>query len=260
MKKTVFILLFIILCSQAFSQLSRKVLIEEFTETGCGACFVSDSSFQALTTSYADKIAVINYHCYYMLDTFYQYNKACDSRYSFYQLNGYPSGTANGKTPVNTSSHLSLITGSLIQSFYNQPPQFNFNISCKPIGKSGTHSTEISLKAISLTQNVDTNLHMFIAVTENNINHQERYHTKAVNGVNEFNHILRALLPDNDGRAIGAQKPGTENTLKVIFNNDDREVKFNNVRLVVFIQNMLTREILATEVTTDHPFQSLKKF
>ena len=55
----------------ALSQTGRRVLVEEFSETGCGACAEYDSAFQVMTNANADKISVINYHCFYMLDTFF---------------------------------------------------------------------------------------------------------------------------------------------------------------------------------------------
>src|SRR6187549_2264384 len=82
------------------AQNKNVVLIEEFTETGCGACSQYDSSFQALIKANEDKVALLNYHCFYQLDTFYTYYKACDQRYSVYKLSGYPSGAANGKLPT----------------------------------------------------------------------------------------------------------------------------------------------------------------
>ena len=94
---------------------------------------------------------------------------------------------------------------------------------------------------------------MFVVITENNINYEQRYHSKSTNGLNEFNHIMRAMLPDT-GNVIGAQTEGQVNKLKVNFTNDDKEINFKEVRIVVFIQDYDTREILGTAVTKEHPF------
>ena len=102
-------LFFLIPFIYSSAQSGNMVLVEEFTETGCGACAEYDSSFQVFTNANADKIALINYHCFYALDTFYTYYKACDKRYNYYGASGYPSAMANGKEPGKGSSHLSYV-------------------------------------------------------------------------------------------------------------------------------------------------------
>ena len=251
-----FIRLFIILLPAcAIAQTGNIALIEEFTETGCGACAEYDSSFQALTNANADKVAVINYHCFYSLDTFYVYNKACDKRYGLYDLSGFPSAAANGMKPLPTSGHLSYINQSLINKLYNTTPQFKINISSNSANKDSTHITKIKVTTTALKDIPGKDLRLLIAITENNINHEKRYHAKSVNGVNEFNHILRSFLPDIEGSPIGDQKKGKTKTVKVTFTNDEKEMDYKEVRIVAFIQDAKTHEVLGTTVTKEHPFK-----
>ena len=173
------------------AQTGHVVLIEEFTETGCGACSQYDSSFQALTNANAEKVVVINYHCFYSLDTFYTYYNACDKRSGFYNnIVGFPSALANGQLPEKNSSHLSYINQSLIDKLYNREPQFKFDIVSTSTGKGDHHRANIKVKATALIANPGKNLRLFIAITENNIDHEKRYNKKSVNGVNDFNHIF----------------------------------------------------------------------
>jgi hypothetical protein len=256
MKKGFHFGLFLILFSfAANAQTGNRVLIEEFTETGCGACSQYDSAFQALTNANAEKVAVLNYHCFYALDTFYTYNKACDTRYAQYDLTGFPSAAVNGKKPSPSSGHLSYVNQSLIDKLYDTPPQFKFDIKCKASNKGNSHSTKITVTATALKDYEGKDLRLLVVATENNINHEQRYHAKAVNGVNEFNHIVRAFLPDKEGTPIGDQKSGKVNTVKVAFTNDDKEINFKEVRIVAFIQDSKTHEIIGSAVTTEHPFK-----
>ena len=236
------------------AQVGSVVLVEEFSETGCGACAEYDSAFKAITNASSEKIAVINYHCFYMLDTFYQYNKACDQRYMFYKLNGFPQAMSNGLPGEGKSTHITGITSSHINSLYNKAPQFKFEISSTSTGKNKIHSTGIKVKVKALKDNPGKDLRLFIAVTENNINHFERYHAKSVYGINEFDHILRAFLPGVDGTPIGAQKTGKTKIVKASFTNDDKEINYKEVRLVVFVQDYITKEVLGAAVTKAHPF------
>lgn len=246
-------LLFTVYCIAAKAQTGNVVLIEVFTETGCGACSQYDSSFNAITNASADKIAVISYHCFYSGDPFYTFNKTGDQRYSFYQMKeGYPSAIINGKKPGITSSHLTYVKAPLIDKSYNQPQQFKFEIGCMPSGKGDVHSATINVKATALKDNSGKDLRLFVVATENNINYKERYHSPAVNGLNDFNHIMRAMLPDTNGIAIGAQIIGNVNKIKVTYINDNKETNFNEVQFVVFIQDINTKEIFGTAVSKEH--------
>jgi len=241
--------------SFALAQTGNRVLIEEFTETGCGACAQYDSAFQALTNANADKVAVLNYHCYYSLDTFYTYNKACDGRYGLYDLTGFPSAAVNGKKPSATSGHLSYVNQSLIDKLHNTPRQFEIVIASKAENKGSNHSTKLTVTATALKDYPGDDLRLMVVATENNINHLERYNKKAVNGVNEFNHIVRAFIPNKEGTPIGEQINGKVNNVKLTFNNDDKEINFKEVRIVAFIQDIKTKEILGSAITSEHPFK-----
>ena len=95
---------------------------------------------------------------------------------------------------------------------------------------------------------------VFIAITENNIDHEKRYNKKAVNGVNNFNHILRAHVPDQDGFLIGSQIKGKVNKIKTSYTNDDKEINYKEVRMVVFIQDVNTKVVLGAAVMNKNPF------
>lgn len=236
------------------------VLVEQFTETGCGACSQYDSAFNAITNKNADKVAVINYHCFYMLDTFNLYNKGGSDRNNFYLFNqGFPSAAVNGAMPYKNAAHVNYVNQSLIDAQYNRLPQFKFEIDCKPAAKASGHTATINIRATALKDHTGKDLRLFVAVTESNINYEQRYHTKAVNGINEFQHIFRAMLPDINGTLIGPQVTGQKNKVKLSFTNDDREMNYKEVKLVVFVQDMETKEVLGAAVTKDHPFQKLKK-
>jgi hypothetical protein len=244
---TIFFLSFM----STFAQTGNVVLVEEFSETGCGACAQYDSAFQALTDKKAEKVAVISYHCFYSLDTFFTYNKAGDQRYSFYQVKGgFPSAMINGKKPGETA-HLYFVNASLIDTLYNTSPQFKLDVKCDRSEKNKVNSAVLSIKATALKDNPSKDLRLFVVATENNINYKEKYHASAPNGLNNFNHIMRAILPDTSGMVISAQTAGKVNKSKVSYTNDDREINFKEVEFIVFIQDVATKEVLAATVVKE---------
>jgi hypothetical protein len=236
-------------------QTGNRVLIEEFSETGCGACAQNDSAFKALMKKNADKVAIISYHCTYTLDTFYTYNKLCDEKYTYYDVKGYPSAIINGTMPGPNITHISYLNDFLIDKFYKKEPLFKFDISSTSGMKEKNHNATIKIKATSL-KNIDSkDLRLYAVVTENNINYEERYHSKAINGLNEFDNIMRTFLPGREGTEIGEQTAGKENLVKVVYTNDDKEINYKEVRIVVFIQDVKTKEVLGATVTDKSPFK-----
>lgn len=254
MRKIILSSLFLINALISSAQNGSVVLIEEFTETGCGACSQYDSSFQALTDLNADKVAVINFHCYYALDTFYMYNMSCDRRYSDYKLSGYPCATANGMKGIPSSGHLAYINQQLIDRLYNQEQKYKLELMSSK-GKSGNHSVKIKVNATALKDVEGEDIRLFVVVTENNIDHEKRYNKKATNGINKFNHIMRAFLPNIEGTKIGKQKKDKVNTVAVNYTNDDKEINFKEVQIVAFVQDMTTMEVLGAMATKEHPFK-----
>jgi hypothetical protein len=244
-------IMFFLSFMNTFAQTGNVVLVEEFSETGCGACAEYDSAFQALTDKKAEKVAVISYHCFYSLDTFFTYNKAGDQRYSFYQIrSGFPSAMINGKKPGETS-HLYFVNAPLIDTMYKEPPQFILEVKCVRSEKNKVKGAVLSIKATTLKDNPSKDLRLFVVATENNINYKEKYHTSAPNGLNNFNHIMRAILPDTNGMVISPLTKGKVNKAKVSYTNDDREINFKEVEFVVFVQNVATKEVLGATVVKE---------
>jgi len=239
------------LCSLqlAKAQSGNVVLIEQFTETGCGACSQYDSAFQAMIRANSEKVAVINYHCFYKLDTFYTYNQSCDKRYGVYEIkDGYPTAIANGKKPGVTSAHMTFVKESVINKYYEEPPKFKIEISKSPDKKIKGNNEVIKVKATPLQENPSKDIRIFVAITENNINYFERYKTKTPNGLDHFDNIIRAMLPDTGGYQIGSVKTGKAKEVKVTYINDDKEINFKETKIIAFVQDMETKEILGTSV------------
>jgi hypothetical protein len=257
MKKINLLMLMMLFSAINYAQENNLVLIEEFTETGCGACAQYDSSFQAFTRTNADKVAVINYHCFYSDDPFFQYNKACNERQTFYHLReGFPAAIVNGKRPGRTSEHLHYaMDADLIDKWYHQPPNFRFDITSKRSAKNHAHTAELRIKITALKDSLPSTLKMFVAVTENNINYKERFHAPSPNGINDFNHIFRKMLPGNEGIEMDQQVNGKVNSAKIIYTNDDATIDFRFVQFVVYVQDMNTKEVLGTIIVNENPFK-----
>ena len=234
---------------------THKVLIEEFTETGCGACAQYDTTFQKITDNNADKAIVINYHCFYSEDPFYNYNKLGYQRYKFYNIkDGFPSVMVNGKMPSPSSAHMNYVTAPLISRLYNTPPSLDINISTSK-AKTGAHAIDINVQTTALKDLNTDSLRLFAVVTENNIDYKARYHSEAINGINKYNHMFRAMLTDTIGMRMTPQVKGNVSSFRLSYANDDKEINYKEVRIVAFIQDLRTREVIAVAETPSNPFK-----
>ncbi len=251
LKMTAGVILFIS-SSTSFAQTGNVVLIEVFSETGCGACAEYDSSFKALTDTNAAKVAVISYHCFYSQDPFLTYNRTGDQRYAYYKIkDGFPSAMVNGKKASETSAHLYFVKAPVIQTMYEQPAQFNLDVKCIRSEKNSLKKAELKLKVTALKDNPSKDLRLFVVVTENNIDYKERYHSTTSNGLNTFNHIMRAMLPDTNGIVMSSQTVGKVNKSTISYTNDDKEINFKEVQFIVFVQDIVSKEVLGATVVNE---------
>jgi hypothetical protein len=254
MKKLI-ILLLTLFSINTSAQTNNVVLIEVFTETGCGACAQNDSAFQSIVKENEGKVAVIAFHCYYSLDRFYQYNKACDQRYVYYGLKGYPSATVNGAKAGGTSEHLAYVTTPVIDKIYSKPKQFDISISTKGNMQGDKHTTEINVNTKSLNDFSEKDLRLFVAVTESNIDYEKRFKEKAVNEVKIFNNIFRTFLTDSLGKPMKNIHVNKENMEKFVLKSEDTGINYEEVRIVAFIQDINSKEILGAAVSRKNPFK-----
>ncbi len=248
----IFALTILSFCS--FAQKGNPVLIETFSETGCGACAAYDSAFQAVIKANAEKVVVINYHCYYTMDSLYQYNKICDQKYGYYDIKGFPGAMINGQMPNSTSSHMTYITSAVIDKHYNTDKLFDFDITFKPKKNKENHSVDILINTTSLKESPGQDLRLYVVITEDNIDYEKRFKTKSTNGKNDFSDIMRTYLPDSGGTALNAYKSGMMSSIKVNYTNDDKNIDYKEVQVVVFVRDVATKKILGVATKKEGMF------
>ena len=217
----------------------RLVLIEEFTNTGCGPCAswspVLDSCIQYRL---GDCIA-IKYHSGYpdRADEYYLYDReAHQARVDFYGVTGVPSTYVNG-TDLGERSF----------SFLNQaisycevlPQNYDLSVSKTLDGSN----LEVTATLSSPTDVDDTSsLRLFVCVVEEHIKKAVAYS----NGERELNYTMRKMLTPATGAILPEDFPATA---AYAFRGQWTVDFFDNLSelgVVAFLQNMDTKEVLAT--------------
>ena len=206
----------------------------------------------------ADKAILIAYHCNVDPKPYEDDSLATNEtrdRLKYYGFTYVPYARLNGLSPGGSSSAYS-VTDSKIQSEYQKEPVFSFEIVGSITG-TDPHTCDITVTATALKDySSNGGLNLFAIVVENDIDFKTVYGVNAKNGKNDYNHVVRKFLTSTGGTTIGNQDIGKVNTFNFSYENVTKYQNYENLRVIVFIQDMGTKDILGVFETEDHPFQT----
>ncbi|MCR4919028.1 MAG: Omp28-related outer membrane protein [Prevotella sp.] len=215
------------------------VLIEEFTNTGCGPCASWSPLLDATIDYHLGQCIAIKYHGNYPNpnDPFYLENKeALDRRIAYYHITAYPT-TLVGGTEIAERSQAFM--SSAIEYCLQQPERFSLTVSKSVTDQQLTVHT-------TLTPYADTasdGLRLFVAAIEEHLVPQAPY----PNGETEANYTMRKMLSAADGDIVAltpltaGQSYTADYDCAVDFMNDEAQMG-----IVAFVQDIATKEIVAT--------------
>ena len=217
----------------------RLVLVEEFTNTGCGPCATwSPVLDSAIHYRLGDCIA-IKYHSRFpnANDEFYNHDAAANqARVDFYQVTAVPTTLINGQ---ELSDRTFGMMNTAIDWCLQQESQFGLTVS-KTLAN---HQLTVDAALIPYYNIEDaSNLRLFVAAIEEHTVAQ----TAWPNGEKELYYTMLKMITPADGAAVAAVFTANET-----YNfSGEWTVDFcQNEELlgvVAFLQNMDTKEILAT--------------
>jgi len=209
----------------------------------------------ALASGNIDKVVMVAYHSSDKLA-----NQDATQRSDVY----YSDLGTWGDTPVNglkvsgaSDYSPSNITQNVINTLYNRNANFTFVLNTTNTSVGNAHSCKLDVSATSLNTFTSTKgIKLHVAIIENNIDYQKVYGVAAGNGQNIHNYVTRKMFPNGTGTVIGNQTNGKENKYSFNYTNDDSKQNYLNTRVVIFIQNEDTREVLDCYMSKVHPFQN----
>jgi len=239
-----FLSLSAIACSLPSYAQKRLVLIEEFTNTGCGPCASWSPVLDSCISYRLGDCIAIKYHSRYPnpQDEFYtNESEANQARVDYYNVTGVPATFVDGQE-LDTRSFEYL--EQAISYCQQQPVKYDLTVRNKQVNGT-TLTAEVALAKIVNDENEDeleskeelAKLRLFIAAIEEHIAST----TPWPNGEQELNYTMRHMLPAG-GIPLEA--------ISMHLSLDNWDVSdFDNLSelgVLAFIQNMETREILAT--------------
>lgn len=210
----------------------QYVLVELFTSTGCTGCPGAAWGLDDLVSN-GHPVAPMTDH---VNDTFE--NRATEERYAYYEVTGTPTVFFDGLDPCNIpSSGVSLYPEYLARLEARMLVPSKYELSAYGALDGLTCSTAVDITKAEADSNSNVVLHL--AVTETAIPFNWWPDNRVVNFVN------RIMVPDFNGTPVAVESLplGGQLSLDLSFALKEEWVQ-DNLAVVVWLQNTLTKEIL----------------
>lgn len=246
--------LFLLTCMMLVSATAQKrlVLIEEFTNTGCGPCASWSPILDSCINYRLGECIAIKYHSAFpnKSDEYYNYDpEANQAKVDYYHVTGVPATYVNGME-LGDRTFNSL--DNAITWCMNQPSEFLVNVSKELEGNhlkvtaAMVRKIELSTEYSQSIEEIDvSNLRLFIAAIEEHIESAVPY----PNGETELYYTMRKMLTPVDGLPLSSSIQFLTNYEWDIDNFD----YLKELGVVAYLQNIETREILATAYSGPEP-------
>jgi Secretion system C-terminal sorting domain/Outer membrane protein Omp28 len=232
------------------STTQRLVLVEPFTNTSCAPCATYGPAFRTLLNNNISKVAVVYYHFDYPgpNDPFYLFTPDNESRCVYYGINGVPHTQMGGSY---YDDHIANMTATDINTRYNTPALYEMSVSASPNG----NDLDIDVDVTALLTTAAANVKLRVAIIEDEINLAS---APGSNGEKDFYWTFRDMLPSAAGATAG---PFTQYTAKS-FNYTytyQTGVNKDEVKVIAFLQDDNTKEILQACITPIYPYVGLQE-
>lgn len=231
---------------------ARIPLCEVFTSSTCGPCVAGNrNTDENIFPQYPNQYAVIKYQMSWPGTGDPYTTSEGNTRRTLYGVNSIPNMQVDGGWNGNASS----FTTTLFEQFQSKPAFIKIDAKCTINFKK----VSVDVKLTPLSDFNNANMRLFVAVLEKKT-------TKNIktNGETEFHHVLKKMLPNANGTAIGSLTKNTDKTFTTFTYNVPGEYRLpangqttsiinlatehsieelNDCEAVVFIQDLTTKEV-----------------
>ena len=234
--------------------INRLPLFENFTSSTCPPCVPANATMLGLlgkdpdAGTNADKWAVVKYQMSWPGNGDPYYTDEGGTRRSYYGVSSVPNLWIDGGWGENGNS----LTQAIIDQYAAEPAFLDITATYVVTGQ--TVDIDVTIDPVADIPSTDLVLHM--AIVEN-----ETYQNIASNGETEFQFVMKKMVPDAGGTAVGPFTNGTTVTISdsYTFNGSfvlppdatapiDHSVahtveEFSDLSVVVWVQDVTTKEI-----------------
>lgn len=239
MKKTV--LFIAAYCSIAMASAQKRVLIEQFTNSGCPPCATYTPPISAYVQEHPDKAIMIAYHTSFpYLDSMYHENKAeSDASVSFNAIQAVPQTVVDGIVYNGSSANFVSQKERIIDNRLSQATQYEISwVDVQLSNNTITGSTQVKALDSALQNTV-----LKLVVVEEKVLKSSYQKSPGKNTETEYLYVMRKMLPDFSGTPLN----GTEQTIP--FSWELAHIKdISQLRIIAFVQNSMTKEVYQADL------------
>ncbi len=224
----------------------RKVLIEQFTNSGCPPCAGNTPVVASYINTHPNDFLMLSYHTSFPYQDSMYYENAIQSnhRVTFYSIPSVPYSVVDGNyflgnlVPTLTTT---LASASTILPKYN----ISFSSSIR-IGNS--ISTNLIFESTD-TSNSGESLRAMVVLAEKNVLKSAYICCAGNNTEIEYPWVVRRMLPDENGTILNNTIQGGVDNVSIVFNTTNIK-DLNELRIIAFVQNTVTKAIYQSEIST----------
>lgn len=244
LRKTLFILSFLLFASNVNAQ--RKVLVEQFTNSGCPTCAGITPLVASFVNANPGSYLMLAYHAPYPYnDSMYFENAAqTDQRIIFSNVAGVPTSRVDG----------SFFSGNLVPNMSTTlmnasavAPRYNISFS-----SSERNGNELNVSVLfeSLDMNnTGEDLVAMVVVAEKNVLKSSYVCCPGTNIENEYPWVVRRMLPDADGTMLVNKGLGGIDLVNLSWTANNFK-DLNEMRVIAFVQNLNTKSVYQSELSS----------
>lgn len=227
----------------------RIVLIEQFTNSGCPPCAAVTPPVFSFTNNNLDKVVAIAYHTNFPYKDSMHLENASENnqRVEYYSVAQVPYTVMDGNVFSGTSATFNSNTLTRVNN--RLAVNARYVISADSLNLTNNNLRGTFKFTSANAANATENLVAHVVVIEKNVLKSAYTGSPGENAENEYGYVMRKLLPDVNGtNMINKTLNGSD---EITINWTVTKVKVNEeVRVVAFIQNNVTKEIYQAKMFT----------
>jgi hypothetical protein len=236
MKRITLVAASLLLNLSLFSQSQRLVLLEHFTQASCGPCATYNPSIHTLLVNNPDKITSINYHTSWPgYDPMYNHNTVDNAgRTSFYNVSSVPNSVLDGNY---YNGHPNGWNINSVNQRYAVPSPCNLMAFQR---LSPTQDTLFVTLVVEATAEITGQIAATAAVIEKHVHFNS---APGNNGEKDFYNVMKKLLPSKSGQSLPTPMAAGDYVIIESYWVLANVYNINELSLVGFVQNTLSKEI-----------------
>ncbi len=184
------------------TSVTRKLMNENWTSSTCPPCKPGNETLHGVLAQYPDLWTELNYHFYFPGTGDPYYTTEARARGDYYAgINAIPATMLDGKTQINPNGYTTQIfeENQVVPAFYEIHP-------------SGTvDGQKINIRVeIKTIAPITATTKLFVAVAE-----KLTYNNVKTNLETEFPHVMKKLIPDQNGTLVGVVAENSSKTINL---------------------------------------------